>query len=127
MFQNRHIFKSHINLKETFSESDLLGLLEYLKDAGYAAGHLPDGESDLSSYHVNRGGAYIQVKKLSFHDLGVQAAIDVAKRVLERSSHIVFSYHKSMTGELVLYRVTVDGQSTYEEPILVTSDGDPNL
>ena len=114
---------AHISFEDTFSEDDLLCFLEYLRDAGYAAGYLPDDESDQSSYHVNREGEYIQVKRVSLHDLGVQAAIEVGKAVVERNSPIIFSYHKSMAGQLALYRVTVDERTVYEEPVLVTPDG----
>jgi superfamily II DNA or RNA helicase len=114
---------AHINFEETFTENDLYGFLEYLKHTGYASGHLPKSETGLSTYHVNSDGEYIPVVTPSLHDHGVKAAIKVAKSIVERTSEVQFAYHKSMRGQLVLYRVDVDGTTVYEEPILVTPDG----
>ncbi|MGY5876856.1 MAG: C-terminal helicase domain-containing protein, partial [Candidatus Thorarchaeota archaeon] len=114
---------AHINLDDTFTESDLLSFLEFLKFTGYASGYLPESDTGLSSYHVNCDGEYIPVKRPSLYDPGVKSAIKVAKDIIERIEEVRFAYYKSMRGQLVLYRVKVDGVTMYEEPILVTPDG----
>ncbi len=114
---------AHINLDDTFTEGDLISFLEFLKFTGYASGYLPESDTGLSSYHVNCDGEYIPVKRASLYDSGVKSAINVAKNLIERIEEVRFAYHKSMRGQLVLYRVNVDGVTMYEEPILVTPDG----
>jgi SNF2 family DNA or RNA helicase len=115
--------EAHIFFEDTFTEKDLLQFLEYLKDSGYASGNLPSSESEQSTYFVNSDGEYIPVVIPSLHDSGVKSAINVAKSIIERTSHVMFSYHKSMSGEVILIRVEVDGVAMFEEPVLITPDG----
>ncbi len=115
---------AHISLEGTFTESHLRTMLEYLKKAGYASGHLPEDETETSTYSVNYDdGKYVSVMSTSLNDPGVRTAVWVAKSVLERNSDVQFAYHKAMTGTLALYCVKVDGIKVYEEPLLVTPDG----
>ena len=111
-----------IDLDDAFSEEDLRRFLDYLRDAGVAVGVFPDEENGKSTYHIKLEGEYIRVERLSLEDKGINIAISLGMGMPKRFD-FYFNHKKSMEGRLVIFETKVDGNTVYEEPVLVTPEG----